>query len=110
MNIGVGVAREFEYWIFRREYSISVYRKHFFLFLFHFCNFIFSAQYEMFIRLIHLLLYASTQSIVLLKLNVKAKLFAFIHQNAKEIKVQKLQPSELLETRNKALVIKRPCS
>ena len=97
MNIGVGVAREFEYWIFRREYSISVYRKHFFLFLFlfHFCNFIFSAQYEMFIRLIHLLLYASTQSIILQKLNVKAKLFAFIHQNAKEIKVQKLQPSEL---------------
>ena len=62
MNIGVGVAREYEYSVFRREYWIPVYWKHFFfIFFFHFCNFVFSVQYAVFTRLIHLFLHASAQ-------------------------------------------------
>ena len=37
MNIGVGVAREYEYLVLRREYLIPVYWKHFF---FHFFIFV----------------------------------------------------------------------
>ena len=59
MNIGVGVAREYEYLVLRREYLIPVYWKHFFFIFsfFHFCNFVFSVQYLIFTAFVCMFLY-----------------------------------------------------
>ena len=72
MNIGVGVARKYEYWVFRREYEYRFTEKTgFFFHFFHFCNFVFRVQYAVFICLMMHQRSEFSEIIVLQKLNVK---------------------------------------